>query len=213
MVLRGGQNMNKTINIVIVGVGGQGLITIGRILGNAAILKNVGALVSEVHGLAQRGGSVIVHARIGNPHSPLVPLGGAHALLGLELAEVIRYLPYVNRNTLLVVNRRFIRPSVPKARMPPIEDTLAKLREKGLKVIDMNAFDLAVKAGSPVSENIVMLGGLIATNVLGGILDIDAVREAIKYTFHPRWHEINLKALQYGYDAVKEFFQEDKATK
>ncbi len=198
----------KTINIIIVGVGGQGLITIGRILGNAAVLKNIGVMVSEVHGLAQRGGSVIVHARIGNPHSPLVPLGRAHALLGLELAEAIRYLPYVNENTLLIVNRRFIRPSVPKARMPPLEDTIAKLREKGLKVIDINAFDLAVKAGSPVSENIVMLGGLIATGILEGLLDIEAVREAIKSTFHPRWHEVNLRALQYGYDTVKNILKE-----
>ncbi len=194
----------RTVNIVIVGVGGQGLITIGRILGNAAVLRNIGVLVSEVHGLAQRGGSVIVHARIGNPHSPLVPLGGAHALLGLELAETIRYLPYVNKNTLLIVNRRFIRPSVPKARMPPVEDTINKLRGKGLKVIDINAFDLASRAGSPVTENIVMLGGLVATNILGGMLSLDDFREAIKNTFPPRWHEVNLRALQYGYDAVKE---------
>lgn len=197
----------KTKNIIIVGVGGQGLITIGRILGNAAILKNIGIMVSEVHGLAQRGGSVIVHVRIGAPHSPLVPLGRAHALLGLELAEVIRYLPYINESTLLIVNRRFIRPSIPKARMPPLEYTIAKLRKRGLKVIDVNAFDLAVKAGSPVSENIVMLGGLIATDTLKEILDLETIREAIKSTFHPRWHEVNLRALQYGYDAVKNILE------
>ena len=88
--------------------------------------------------------------------------------------------------------------------MPPVEDTINKLRGKGLKVIDINAFDLASRAGSPVAENIVMLGGLVATNILGRMLSLDDFREAIKNTFPPRWHEVNLRALQYGYDAVKE---------
>lgn len=198
-----GMNSKRTVNLVVVGVGGQGLITIGRVLGNAAIKRGVGILVSEIHGLAQRGGSVIVHVRIGSPNSPLVPVGGAHAVLGLELMETIRYLNYANRDTLIIVNRRTIRPSLPKVRVIPIEDTIKKLRDYGLKVLDIDAYNLAMKAGGAVSENMVMLGALIGSNILEGLIDLNDVEYAIKNTMHPRWHEINIKALKLGYEEAK----------
>lgn len=193
---------DKTVNIVVVGVGGQGLITIGRILGNAAIIRGIGILVSEIHGLAQRGGSVIVHVRIGSPNSPLVPLHGAHVMLGLELIEAIRYLEYVNKNTLMILNRRTIRPSLPKVRSIPIEDTIRKFKSLGLRVIDIDAYSLAIKAGSAISENMVMLGALLGSKILEGLISIGDVEEAIKRTIHPRWQEVNIRALKLGYNEV-----------
>lgn len=189
----------RNVNIVIVGVGGQGLITIGRVLGIAAIARGTGILVSEIHGLAQRGGSVIVHVRIGSPNSPLVPLHGAHVMLGLELTETIRYLDYANKQTLMILNRRTIRPNLPKVRTIPIEDTIRKLRSLGLRVIDIDAYNLAMKAGSIVSENMVMLGALLGSNILEGLISIEDVEEAIKEVIHPRWQEININALRLGY--------------
>lgn len=193
---------DKTVNIVVVGVGGQGLITIGRILGNAAIVRGTGILVSEIHGLAQRGGSVIVHVRIGSPNSPLVPLHGAHVMLGLELTEAIRYLNYVNKQTLMILNRRTIRPSIPKVRTIPIEDTIRRLKSLGLRVIDIDAYNLAIKAGSAISENMVMLGALLGSKVLEGLISIEDVEEAIKRIMHPRWQEVNINALKLGYNEV-----------
>ncbi len=192
-------NDKKVINMVIVGVGGQGLITLGRVLGNAAIISGTNILVSEIHGLAQRGGSVIVHVRIGEPNSPLVPLGGADIVLGLELIEVIRYLEYANHNTLFVVNNRVIRPSLPRVRVPLPQAILSKLKELGLNIITINARELAEKAGSSLSENIVMLGALMGTGILDKYIALDHVKKAIEQTLPPRWHNVNIKALELGY--------------
>ncbi len=196
-------NKRKTINMVIVGVGGQGLITLGRVLGNASIISGTNILVSEIHGLAQRGGSVIVHVRIGEPNSPLVPLGGADIVLGLELIEVVRYLEYANHDSLFIVNNRVIRPSLPKVRAPSPQAILSKLKELGLNIIAINARELAEKAGSSLSENIVMLGALMGTGVLDEYISLNHVKKAIERTLPPRWHEVNIKALELGYMEAK----------
>ncbi|MCS7385306.1 MAG: indolepyruvate oxidoreductase subunit beta [archaeon GB-1867-005] len=188
----------KTFNLILCGVGGQGLITLGRIIGNAAIIHGTGVSISEVHGMAQRGGSVIVHVRIGEPESPLIPRGMADAMLSLEILEACRNLTYTNNKTAIFVNRRIIRPSIPGIKLPTINEILHNLKKIGLKVEVVDAQKLALKAGAPLSENVVMLGALLSTNILKEYISIEDVEKAILNLFPKRIAEINLKALNLG---------------
>ena len=209
MVL-GGEKMktNKTINIIVTGVGGQGLITLGDVLGTAAVLRGVKVFVSEVHGLAQRGGSVIVHVRIGEPNSPLVPEKGANVILALEVLEAIRAIAtYANPKTLVIVNRRLIRPVVPGVKLKNIDEYISYIKKLGLKVIELNALDLAIKAGNPLGENMVMIGALLASKALNGLLDLNDVEKAIQTVMSKKWFDVNIKALRMGYEEVAKVSQ------
>ncbi|HIE36662.1 TPA: indolepyruvate oxidoreductase, partial [Candidatus Geothermarchaeota archaeon] len=101
-------------NILFAGVGGQGIITLGRLIGSALTNSGFNVLMAETHGLSQRGGSVTVHMRVGDVNSPLVPLGGADLLVGLELIEAVRNLGYLSRDGVKIVNDYIMRPSIPK---------------------------------------------------------------------------------------------------
>ena len=190
-------------DLILTGVGGQGLITLGRIIGETAIKNNVNALISEVHGMAQRGGQVIVHVRLGDVNSPLVPIGDANAILGLELIELIRNIKYANKDTVLIANNRTIRPSIPKVKIPNKDDLINFLKQTGLKVILIDALKLAIEAGSPIAENIVMLGALIASTNINKYFTLSDVEEVIKEIIPKRYVEVNLKALKLGYNTVK----------
>ena len=190
-------------DLILTGVGGQGLITLGRIIGETAIKNNVNALISEVHGMAQRGGQVIVHVRLGDVNSPLVPIGDANAILGLELIELIRNIKYANKDTVLIANNRTIRPSIPKVKMPNKDDLINFLKQTGLKIILIDALKLAIEAGSPIAENIVMLGALIASTNINKYFTLSDVEEVIEEIIPKRYVEVNLKALKLGYNTVK----------
>ncbi len=187
-------------NLIITGVGGQGLITLGRIIGETAVRKDVNALISEIHGMAQRGGQVVVHIRIGSVNSPLVPLGGANAILGLELIELARNLKYANMKTVIVANNRVIRPSIPRVKLPSKDSIVSALKSKGLRVIVLNALELAIKAGAPIVENMVMLGALIASTEISRFFSLSEVEEVLKSIVPERYIEVNIKALKLGYD-------------
>ncbi|MEM4476465.1 MAG: 2-oxoacid:acceptor oxidoreductase family protein, partial [Desulfurococcaceae archaeon] len=90
----------KRFNILIAGVGGQGLLTLGELIGSAAIESGVDVTIAEVHGLSQRGGSVVVHVRLGPGSSPVIPRGAADLLIGLEAIETARYIDYANKESL-----------------------------------------------------------------------------------------------------------------
>ena len=188
----------KTFNLVLCGVGGQGLITLGRIIGNAAIIHGTGVLISEVHGMAQRGGSVIVHVRLGEPESPLIPKGRADAMLCLELLEACRNLIYANNRTIIVANRRIIRPSIPGVKLPSIQEILSEMEKIKLNVKVVEAQKLALKAGAPLSENVVMLGALLSTKMLDEYLRVEDVERAIRSIFPEKIAEVNIKALHLG---------------
>lgn len=188
-------------NILLVGVGGQGILTMGRVLGLTAISKGIRALIAETHGMAQRGGSVVVHVRIGDIESPLIGIGMADAIIGLEMIEVLRYINYANSKTLIILNDRIIKPPGAK-KIPNRNEIISELNRIGLKYIVMDALKLAIEAGSSISENIVLIGGLLATNVLSEYINIHDVENNLKQMFSGRTLEINVKALKYGYDYV-----------
>ena len=187
-------------NVLAVGVGGQGLITFGRVLAEAAILNGVKVLTAEVHGMAQRGGSVVTHIRLGDVESPLIPLNGAHVIVSMELLEAARYINYANRETILILNKRLIRPNIPGVKMPKMDEIIEKIKSIGLKTVILEADKLAEEAGSYVSANMVMLGALLGSKTLDGFVKLKNVEKVISKMPEP-WREINIKALKLGYSS------------
>lgn len=150
-------------DIVVVGVGGQGVILISNIIGKAALKAGLSVRSAETHGMAQRGGSVINHLRIGCVFGPLVPVGGADILLALEPAEALRYAHYLSKDGVALVNTNPVLPSTVttgQSRYPPLEEILAPLQRICRDIKTLDATKLAVKAGNPQTMNVVMLGAL-----------------------------------------------------
>ena len=150
-------------DLVIVGVGGQGVILISDVIGRAAVLAGKSICGAETHGMAQRGGSVINHTRIGCSFSPLVSLGGADLLVALEPGEALRFAQYLSPEGVALVNTRPVLPASVtsgQSRYPPVPEILSALREHCSRVVEMDATALASQAGTAQAMNVVMLGAL-----------------------------------------------------
>jgi len=184
-------------DLVIVGVGGQGVILISDVIGRAAVLAGKPVCGAETHGMAQRGGSVINHTRIGCRFSPMVTSGGADVLVALEPAEALRFAQFLSSTGVALINTRPVLPSTVtsgKAEYPPLPEILAPLRAHGRKVFAMDATALAETAGSAQAMNVVMLGALA-----GHIpLSEDLILQALSLVVPPRFLEANKKAFALG---------------
>jgi indolepyruvate ferredoxin oxidoreductase beta subunit len=184
-------------DLVIVGVGGQGVILISDVLGRAAVLAGKPVCGAETHGMAQRGGSVINHTRIGCRFSPMVAAGGADVLVALEPAEALRFAQFLSPAGVALVNTRPVLPSSVtsgKAKYPPREEILAPLKAHSSKVVAMDATALAQTAGSAQAMNVVMLGALSRYIPISE----DRVLEALAQVVPSRFLEINRKAFVLG---------------
>ena len=152
----------ETKNIMIVGVGGQGSLLASKLLGHLLLARGYDVKVSEVHGMSQRGGSVVTYVRFGDKvFSPVIDEGEADFIVSFELLEAARWLPYLKKDGQIVVNTQQIDP------MPVItgaaeypEDLVAKMKETGAKVDALDCLKLATEAGSQKAVNIVLLGRL-----------------------------------------------------
>lgn len=194
--------MKNKYNAIICGVGGQGVLTITRLLGVAALSKGFNVVTSEVHGMAQRGGSVVVHLKIGSGElSPLIARGSADLLVAMELYEAIRSLDYASKDTLLLVNDRIIPPPIPGVRLVERDSILKFLEETFERLYVIDCEDLALKAGSRIAANIVMVGCIAGLNFAG--LSLEDLVEAIGTMFSGKMLEVNLKALKLGFEEVK----------
>lgn len=193
---------NKT-NIVLTGVGGQGVITAANILGKAAINAKLNVFASEVHGMAQRGGSVNCTVRIGNVYGPLVANGTADAIISTEPIEALRYIQYSNKNTKIITD---ITPVIPYTvssggeEYPDINLVFNELSNYG-KLYKIDAVKISREAGALITKNIVMLGALATIDVLPFKSDIllDTILENIPSKFE----DMNKKAFQGGLKAIK----------
>ena len=184
-------------DIILSGVGGQGILSIGVVIGEAALKEGLYMKQSEVHGMSQRGGEVQSHLRLSDQPiaSDLIPMGQADLIISLEPMESLRYLPYLNKEGWLVTNSvPFINitnyPEIGK-----IHDELAKLPRKVLLDVE----SIAKKVGSALIANMVMLGA--ATPFLG--IEYDKIAEGIRSIFARKGDEIiemNIKALRAGYE-------------
>ncbi|MCE4617130.1 MAG: indolepyruvate oxidoreductase subunit beta [Desulfurococcales archaeon] len=185
----------ERLNILVVGVGGQGLITMSNTLARAALLDGTKALVAETHGLSQRGGSVEVHVRLGDVYAPLIPEGGADVIVALELIEAARAANNLKNNGTIVANDRIIRPAVPNVEVPEREELLEYLKQFTKTIYLVDAYDIASKVGSTLSQNMVVLGTLMGTGLLEGFVSIKAVEKIISTL---RRAELNLEAFRRG---------------
>ena len=193
---------NKT-NIVLTGVGGQGVITAANILGKAAINAKLNVFVSEVHGMAQRGGSVNCTVRIGRVSGPLVANGTADAIISTEPIEALRYIKYSNKNTKIITD---ITPVIPYTvssggeEYPDVNLVFNELSNYG-KLYKIDAVKISREAGALITKNIVMLGALAAIDVLPFKSDIllDTILENVPSKFK----DMNKKAFQGGLKAIK----------
>ncbi len=198
--------MVETYQMVICGVGGQGILTISDIITIAAQMKGLNILGSEVHGMAQKGGSVITNLKIGkNLNSPTIPIGTSKMLVGLEQNETLRYLKYLQPGGTVITSDTVLFPitwkkdkkAAEKAR-ENIKDNLSKF-DADVHFID--AEGLANKAGLALAQNIVLLGAL--SQVEGFPVTDNDLREALKIRVPPKYLEVNLKAFDLGISAVK----------
>jgi indolepyruvate ferredoxin oxidoreductase beta subunit len=143
-------------DIILAGVGGQGILSIAAILGAAALNENLYLKQAETHGMSQRGGEVVSHLRISDKpiYSDLIPLASAEIILSVEPLESLRYLPYLKNDGCLVTNTTEFRNIT---NYPKLADTFAELSTK-LKVVQIDADKIAHEAGNPKASNMVMLG-------------------------------------------------------
>ena len=190
--------MSKTsTNIMIVGVGGQGTRLASRILGNAVILAGHDVKVSEVHGMSQRGGSVVTYVKYGEAvHSPIIDKGEADIILAFERLEAYRALPWLKKGGKIIVNDQKINPMpVITGAMEYPEGIIEKLSEKA-DVTALDALSLAEKAGSIKAVNVVLIG-VMAKNT---DIEHDKWIETVKSTVPPKFLDINIKAFELGYN-------------
>jgi indolepyruvate ferredoxin oxidoreductase, beta subunit len=185
-------------NILIVGVGGQGTLLASRVMGNLGLSLGHDVKLSEVHGMAQRGGSVVTHVRFGKKvFAPVIDIGQADIILSFEKLEALRWMHYLKKDGKMFVNLQEISPMpvvIGAAQYPEkIED---KIAEK-VDVQFVDALTLANKAGNTKAVNIVLIG------VLAKNMDIEKEKfiEAIKTTVPEKFLDINLKAFELGYNA------------
>ena len=190
-------------NIVLCGVGGQGTVLASRLLSTAAMLRDEPVKGAETIGMAQRGGSVTSHVRIGEGvHSPLVAKGTADLLLAFEPAEAVRQLSYLRPGGTAVVSNRPIIPVSSVTGGPPyeLEAILDYLKNNVERLIVVDANEASRALGSSRVLNVVMLGAALHSGALS--MDADVMREAIRARLPERFHTLNPSALAYMRQAL-----------
>lgn len=188
--------------VQIVGVGGQGVLLASMVLGNAAMKEGYKVAMSEVHGMAQRGGSVLCTLRFGDDViSPLEAKGNADLIMGFEPAETCRNLPLGNKGSVVVMNLDPVYPSMVAAGMeeyPKIDDLIASAKKVNDNVITVEATSIALKAGKAVVANAVMIG--VVAGIKGFPLSKEVLRETLKENVPEKFLDLNLKAFDMGYE-------------
>lgn len=196
----------ETTRLIIVAVGGQGNLLASKVLGEAALISGVPVRMSEIHGMAQRGGVVESAIVFGDATSSIISDNEADILLGFEPAETLRALNRCNKNTKVITNTATLPPftvSIGKGVYPEVEVTKDLLSEKCASLVAIDAMKLAKDAGSPMSVNIVLLGALVQSGSLG--FTKENVIEAIKRRTKASFLDKNLKAFELGYEAAQNY--------
>lgn len=189
----------ETRNVMIVGVGGQGSLLASKLLGRVLLSRGYDIKVSEVHGMSQRGGSVVTYVRFGDKvYSPVIDEGEADYIVSFELLEAARWTKYLKPGGKIITNTQQVNPMpviIGAAEYP--ENLLGKMREKGIDVDAIDALSLAEQAGSSKAVNLVLMGRL------SGYFDFEAEEwlKAIERSVPEKFLELNKKAFQLGLNA------------
>jgi len=190
----------KPTRLIIVAVGGQGNLLASKVLGEAALLSDVPVRMSEIHGMAQRGGVVESAIVFGDARSTIISDGEADLLVGFEPSETLRAMNKCNASTVVVTNLTPLPPftvAIGQGVYPDLEKLQSLIREKAARLISLDAAGLAKQAGNIMAVNMVLLGSLIQTGVLP--ISVEHIREAIQTTTKKAFVDINLKAFELGF--------------
>lgn len=173
--------MKKNGSILFCGVGGQGILLAGEITSSALLKAGFDLKSSEVHGMAQRGGSVVAHLRYGEKvYSPLIEPGTADIEVAFEMLEALRYMPYLNSQSKVIVNtQKILPPSVATGIETYPEDVLERLRQKVPSVFPIDAFEAAKAMGEPRAANMVLVGALSVFLDIKEKILIDVISERV----------------------------------
>ena len=193
----------ETKRLIIVAVGGQGNLLASKVLGEAALRAEVPVRMSEIHGMAQRGGVVESAVVFGDAESTIISDGEADVLLGFEPSETLRALNKCNSKTVVITNTAPLPPftvAIGKGTYPDLEELQKLIRNKTAKLIAFDAQALAKQAGNIMSLNMVLLGSLIQTGVMP--VSAQQVKEAIRTTTKKAFIDINVKAFDLGFEAA-----------
>ncbi len=193
----------ETKRVVFIGVGGQGNLLTSRLLGEAALSLDIPAVVSEIHGMAQRGGIVESAVLLGDVTSPIVSNAEADVLIGFEPVETLRALSKCNKDTIVITNTHPLPPftvSVGQGVYPPMDEIMGLIRAKVGKVIALDGNAMAEEAGNSLSLNMVMLGALIGSGSIP--VGAEDMKKTISTTTKKAFLESNLKAFDLGMNSA-----------
>jgi len=188
----------SVFNLILAGVGGQGIITLLRIIGEAALAQGYDVRTSELHGLSQKGGTVQAHARFGKRVlSPLVQKGGADLILGLEATEALRALEFANKDTMLLVNKKYIA----FRGMPEKDEVFQKLNSLPGKINLVEAGDICAKK---LGKEVLAGTYLLSLAVLQGIIPFEqkSLFIGLKKALKPKYLDLNKKAFKLAQKAT-----------
>jgi indolepyruvate ferredoxin oxidoreductase beta subunit len=188
--------MKQSGNILFSGVGGQGILLASELTAYAQLEAGFDVKKSEVHGMAQRGGSVEAHLRYGEKvYSPLIEPGAVDIQLAFEMLEALRYLPYLHKKSRVIVNtQRIMPPAVATGKALYPEEILAQLAGHGLEVIAVDGFDIAKKAGNVKAANVALVGALSAFLPVSEDVFIEVIRQRVP----ERFIEVNMTVFAEG---------------
>ncbi len=183
-------------NILFSGVGGQGILLASEITAYSLLASGYDAKKSEVHGMAQRGGSVTAQLRFGKKiYSPLIEPGKADIQVAFEMMEAVRYLPYLHEGSKVIVNtQKILPPSVATGQAEYPEEVLNNLTGRGIVVVPVDAFDLAREVGEVRTANVVMVGAMSAFLPVNSAVYEDIIKTRVP----ERFRDVNLRAFEAG---------------
>lgn len=189
----------ETKSIMIVGVGGQGSLLASRLLGNVLLAQNYDVKVSEVHGMSQRGGSVVTYVKYGDKvYSPVIEKGEADAIISFEMLEAARWLPYLKKGGKIITSTQCLSPMpvITGAAVYP-ENILDKIKAEGVDITAVDALMLAEEAGNAKASNVVLMG------VVSNKMDFEEKlwQDAIEQCVPEKFLELNKKAFELGKNA------------
>lgn len=196
-------NRMDTKRLIIVAVGGQGNLLASKVLGEAALAAGIPVHMSEIHGMAQRGGVVESAVVIGNARSNIISDGEADILLGFEPAETLRALGKCHAETVVITNLAPLPPftvAIGRGIYPDLEQIQTLIRERTRRLIAFDAVALAKKAGNVMTLNMVLLGALLQTGLLP--ITADQLKDAIRAKTKADFADINVKAFELGFQAA-----------
>lgn len=194
--------MNK--NCLLCGVGGQGVVLASKLIAYAAMDKGYDVRTTETIGMAQRGGSVVSHVRMGKHiHSPLIPFGSADVILAFEPAEAVRNLPYLREGGLVIVNEKAVKPVTATLSDSGYDgvDMLNHLKEHVSRLCIVDGTKLCNEAGSAKVLNVALLGVAAGSGALE--VTLDDMEAELKKRVKPQYVDMNMKALSLGAGAVQ----------